>query len=204
MMRGKRHRYLRGMTMGPTVIVLVFVLANLAFAQDSLWTQKLDGWVDDYYYPYLFLGGSFFTRISLADIDNDGDLDLFYGGGDAGSIVYFENIGDVHNPVFELRYEEFPGLTNMTYYGGTVDVDFADLDADGDLDAAYSVDLEIGGAIAWNDGSPEMPDFRRWRLISFSDTREGQAPGRVTLHLLISIMTAIMTIFPDMANILIN
>lgn len=144
------------------ILISMALFSGGVFAQDE-WEQKLDGWVDDVYYPYLFLGGSFYTRISLADIDNDGDLDLFYGGGDAGSLVYFENISGSHNrnPVFELRYEEFPGLTNMdgNGYGGTVDVDFADLDNDGDLDAAYSGDLDIGGSVNWNDGSPEIPDF---------------------------------------------
>jgi len=137
---------------------LFIVFGSICLAQDE-WQQKLDGWVDDVYYPYLFLGGSYYTRISFADIDNDGDLDLFYGGGDSGSLVYFENVGDINNPIFELRYEEFPTLRNTSYYGGTVDVDFADLDNDGDLDAAYSPMIDGGGSIKWNDGSPNDPSF---------------------------------------------
>lgn len=142
------------------IIICLSLSSLMCFAQDE-WQQKLDGWVDGVYYPYMFLGGSFYTRISFADIDNDGDLDLFYGGGDAGSLVYFENIGNALNPIFELRYEEFPGITNWEYgyYGGTVDVDFADLDNDGDLDAAYSGDLEYGGSIYWNDGTISNPYF---------------------------------------------
>jgi len=136
-------------------------------AQDE-WEQQLEGWVDGVYYPYMFLGGTYVTRISLADIDNDGDMDIFYGGGNSGSLVYFENIGNANYPVFELRYEEFPGLTNWEYggYGGTVDVDFADLDADGDLDAAYSGYLDSGGIIRWNDGTIDEPNFsdRRYPL----------------------------------------
>jgi len=142
------------------VLIILIICFNFCPAQEQ-WEQQLDGWVDDVYYPYLFLGGNFYTRISFADIDNDGDLDLFYGGGDAGSLVYFENTGDANNPLFEFRYEEFPGLTNWEYggYGGTVDVDFADLDNDGDLDVAYSSYLDIGGLIRWNDGSPGDPIF---------------------------------------------
>lgn len=131
-----------------------------ALAQDTTWQQVLGGWVDDVYYENLFLGGSYFTRISLEDIDNDGDLDMFYGGGDCGSLVYFENVGNAQEPVFEFRYEEFPGLENAPVgYGGTVDVDFADLDDDRDLDAAYSAELDLGGSLSWNDGTPEEPYF---------------------------------------------
>jgi len=144
------------------ILILIALIINMGtcLAQED-WEQKLDGWVDDIYYPYLFLGGSFYTRISFADIDNDGDLDLFYGGGDSGSLVYFENVGNINNPLFEFRNEEFPGLTNWEneYYGGTVDVDFADLDDDSDLDAAYAKGIEFGGAIRWNDGTPEIRDF---------------------------------------------
>jgi len=142
-------------------IIVVLVLPACVSAQDSLWTQKLDGWVDNAYYPYLFIGGNYLTRISFADIDNDGDLDLFYGGGDSGSLVYFENVGNVHNPVFEFRYEEFSGLTTIEVhrYGGAVDADFADIDNDGDLDAAFSRNLDAGGMIFWNDGSPEAAQF---------------------------------------------
>lgn len=143
-----------------TIISVILLYTALCYCQVE-WEQKLDGWIDDVYYPYLFLGGSYYTRISLADIDNDGDLDMFYGGGDCGSLVYFENIGNAQEPKFELRYEEFPGLTNWEhgYYGGTVDVDFADLDDDGDFDVAYSGDLDAGGGVVWNDGSNEEPDF---------------------------------------------
>ncbi len=144
-------------------------------AQDSTWQQVLGGWVDDVYYKNLFLGGTYYTRISLADIDADGDLDMFYGGGDSGSLVFFENVGTAENPIFQFALEEFPGLVNMpAYYGGTVDVDFGDLDADGDLDAAYSPTLVIGGSICWNDGTIYEPDFN----FSFSHPNgpvEGQS-----------------------------
>ena len=84
-------------------------IASKSFAQDTAWQQVLSGWVDDVYYENLFLGGSFYTKISLADIDNDGDLDMFYGGGDCGTLVYFENTGTAQVPIFTLRYDESTG-----------------------------------------------------------------------------------------------
>jgi len=137
---------------------LFIVFGSICLAQDE-WQQKLDGWVNDVYYPNLFLGGTYMTRISLVDIDNDGDLDMFYGGGDSGSLVYFENIGTPTDPYFELRFEEYPSLQNTNYYGGVVDVDFADLDNDGDYDAAFSGRIDSGGGIRWNDGNPYDANF---------------------------------------------
>jgi hypothetical protein len=142
---------------------ICFILAaNSAYAQDTTWQQVLGGWVDDVYYENLFLGGLYYTRISLTDIDDDGDLDMFYGGGSSGSIIYFENIGDYQNPSFELELEEFPALRHPSIHGSTADVDFADLDNDGDFDAVFSTHLDMGGLLLWNDGSPENPDFI-WR-----------------------------------------
>ncbi len=141
------------------LLVSIQIVAQIGQAQDSTWRQVLGGWVDDVYYENLFLGGSFYTRISLADIDDDGDLDMFYGGGDCGSLVYFENLGNLREPIFKYRYEEFQGLSHPGRAGSTVDVDFADLDDDGDLDAAFSSDLDRGGIVIWNDGTAQNADF---------------------------------------------
>lgn len=143
------------------IVCFCFLATGIApaLSQDTTWQQELGGWVDDVYYENLFLGGSYYTRISLADIDNDGDLDMFYGGGDCGSLVYFENVGNAQEPIFELRYEKFPNLTHPTIFGGIADVDFADTDADGDLDAAFASDLDFGGFLYWNDGNAYEPNF---------------------------------------------
>ncbi|MEO1053031.1 MAG: FG-GAP-like repeat-containing protein [Bacteroidota bacterium] len=69
---------------------------------------------------------------ALADIDNDGDLDLFIGDYD-GRILMFENIGTATNPVFEQKDPENPLIPTVS--GGYSTPTFADLDNDGDLDA---------------------------------------------------------------------
>jgi hypothetical protein len=133
---------------------------SFAFAQpDTAWQQVLPAYVDGVYYQNFFLGGNYYTRIALDDIDADGDKDLFYGGGSSGGPAYFENVGTAQTPRLVLRYERFPGLGPITSFGGAVDVDFGDLDADGDADAMLSADLDGGAGIFWNDGTPQAPVF---------------------------------------------
>ncbi len=152
------------------------LLAPPSFAQDTSWTQAMGGWLDGVYYPNFFLGGNYYTRIALADIDADGDLDMFYGGGSTGSLVYFENIGSPSGPEFVLGLEELPGLTTGPYTTRIVDADFADIDSDGDLDAAFSMDRDRGGALGWNDGTPSQPNF-----VIRLPAGPSQGQGNVTL-----------------------
>ncbi len=70
-----------------------------------------------------------FSSPTLADIDADGDLDLFLGKGD-GSIAFFENQGTAVQPDFVLVEPSWKGIDP----GDWVAPAFGDIDADGDLD----------------------------------------------------------------------
>ena len=91
---------------------------------------------------------------SFADLDGDGDLDAF-SGEFYGTIIYFENTGNATSPAFVER----TGSLNPFYgydVGQNTTPSFADLDADGDLDAFIG---EYEGIINyfWNDGSATSP-----------------------------------------------
>ncbi|MBP7704291.1 MAG: VCBS repeat-containing protein [Caulobacter sp.] len=75
------------------------------------------------------------VRPELADIDGDGDLDLFVGTD--GQIRMFENVGDTASPSYvEVTGagNPFSGLT----LNGAATIKFGDLDADGDLEAVVT------------------------------------------------------------------
>ena len=80
---------------------------------------------------------------SFADLDGDGDLDLILGHFD-GIVHYYENTGDKNNPNFVAQI----GLTNPfnnINVGSKSNIDFADLDGDGTLEAFIgNVDGTIG------------------------------------------------------------
>lgn len=68
-------------------------------------------------------------RPSFADIDNDGDYDLFIGRLN-GAVNYYENTGDRFNPVWTLNNQ----LTSSVEVKQSAHPGFADLDGDGRTD----------------------------------------------------------------------
>jgi hypothetical protein len=74
-----------------------------------------------------FLGGLDVPRPQFADIDGDGDLDLFLQEY-SNSLWFFENTGTTPAPKYEWRTDRFHDLDIGEWYR------FVDLDADGKLD----------------------------------------------------------------------
>jgi len=75
---------------------------------------------------------------SFADLDNDGDMDLFLG--EQNRIIYYENIGTPEVFNYVLVADTFFNLLNLP---GEVYPAFCDIDNDGDVDLFYG-ELEGG------------------------------------------------------------
>ena len=91
----------------------------------------------------------------FADIDNDGDQDLFLGReimASSTSVLFFRNIGSMGNPEFVFEDEIFPGYTGFAYP--------ALIDIDDDCDYDLFIGREGGNLTYYeNQGTPEEYSF---------------------------------------------
>jgi hypothetical protein len=97
-----------------------------------------------------------YAKPAFADIDNDGDFDVFVGEY-YGTISFFENTGTTSEPVFEERTgaaNPFDGVDVGDYSAPAL----VDIDNDGDFDAFVG---EAYGTISFfeNTGSASAPAF---------------------------------------------
>ncbi|NEP84962.1 MAG: VCBS repeat-containing protein, partial [Okeania sp. SIO3B3] len=95
---------------------------------------------------------------AFADIDNDGDFDV-YVGSLSGSIVFYDNEGDANSPSFVQVIGPSVPLTNINEDNDTVPflIDF-----DGDRDFDVFIGRRDGGISYYrNIGVPQSPQFTR-------------------------------------------
>jgi hypothetical protein len=116
----------------------------------------------------IYSGGLQFTNAdypSLADLDNDADLDLVIGG--YNGLLYYKNVGDTLLALWEKVDSVFASTVNPQI-GNDARQAFADLDNDGDLDLLVGIgESLLGGPTPGltfgfrNIGNPTNPVFTR-------------------------------------------
>ena len=110
-----------------------------------------------------------YVEPTFVDLDDDGDLDLVVLQNNA--VHYYENEGDETNPDF-VKVDDGGALKDVNRTTHTLDIylhniDFADLDGDGDYDLITSeMDMDYGTsaygrsvAMYTNIGTKEQPEF---------------------------------------------
>jgi len=96
------------------------------------------------------------SQPSLVDIDQDGDLDAFFGETE-GKIHYYKNVGTANSPTFDKQTGESNPFNGVDV-GQFSHITFGDIDADGDWDAFIG---EEDGIIKYyqNTGTISSPSF---------------------------------------------
>ncbi|HSP99998.1 MAG TPA: VCBS repeat-containing protein [Candidatus Dormibacteraeota bacterium] len=103
---------------------------------------------------------------ALADVERDGDLDAFVGES-GGDTFFFRNTGTAQSPSFAAPVINPFGLANVGTLSGLA---FADIDADGDLDALLTGD---GRSLYFQNRAPCPGDCNDSGMVAIDELIRG-------------------------------
>ena len=108
------------------------------------------------------------SQVAIADVDGDGDLDLCFANGRGfGSASLAERVRlYINNGNAVFTDESLNRLGNLIGYGR--DVEFGDVDGDGDLDLAVANDFLTPQKLLINNGSGFFTDESATRIPQFN------------------------------------
>ena len=148
---------------------------------NEVWLGNGDGTFTDYGQQ---LGDKFTTAVALADLDQDGDLDLWtgnttnaYNGGDASRVWLNEGGG--------VFVDSGQSLAPSNSQDQTYDVALGDLDGDGDVDALVANAFPWGGGtytdeIWFNYAPPRLDDGQGFSI--YENPNDEDVIGTVTVN----------------------
>ncbi len=110
--------------------------------------------------------GYSYTSCAFADMDKDGNMDLYVGTGGAGRdfLNYYKNDGTAFGAVDSLVYSDGPANTVIHEFGRYSDPTFADMDKDGNLELwamDWACNLSVWKYGLLNTNVPSLQDNKK-------------------------------------------
>jgi len=159
-----------------SIILSLLVLQGEVFSADEIKREIKYNWQQQYYgtlngeKSLLFSHEMRSSKLTFADIDSDGDKDIFLGQ-ENGEIAYFENQGNAQTPNFVLITQQYKAvfeirkqgrktkIRNVIDVGGRSAPTLVDIDGDNDFDLFIGSD---NGRIWFfeNEGNNLIPVFK--------------------------------------------
>ncbi|MBK5213177.1 MAG: T9SS type A sorting domain-containing protein [Flavobacteriaceae bacterium] len=143
------------------------VLGNASGSLKIIWIENMDG-IGNFDTRHIIYDTGAYTRVVFAaDVDNDGDADVFSSSSGDNEIAWFENIDGFGN------FGPKNSITSTLINAWTVYA--ADLDNDGDMDVLATSVETFGGEIVWFENLDGMGNFSGKKIIN----AEVQSPRSV-------------------------
>jgi hypothetical protein len=127
------------------------------------------------------------SSLEFVDIDNDNDLDLFWGDFFSNSLYFLENIGNTNKPEMQLVSNVYPVNADSVNSSGFNMPRFGDIDGDADFDMFVSVlfDPTVPQSLIFysNTGNPQLPDFQKItnNYLKTLDVRSNSHPAFIDI-----------------------
>jgi hypothetical protein len=143
------------------------VVGNTSNIADIVWYENLDG-LGNFGPPIdIYDSGSYSNVIFVADVDSDGDMDVFSASPGDNEVAWYENLDGLGN------FGPKNSITNSLLAAWTVHA--VDLDNDGDIDVLATSVETFGGEVVWFENLDGQGFFGSKIII----TTEVQFPRRV-------------------------
>jgi len=131
-------------------------IVSASYLDDAIAWYENDGAADPSFTAAdINTGADGAVSVFVADMDNDGDMDIVSTSDLDDAIAWYENDGAASNSQAAMGISAWTGVAAGSSVDGAIGVTHADIDGDGDLDIISAANIDDNVSWFINDGSPD-------------------------------------------------